>query len=246
MTDRLDRRALNRATLDRQLLLRRSARTPRQAIAHLAGLQAQAPLAPYVGLWTRLAGFGPQHLKDLLTERTAVRAHLMRNTVHLVTAEDFVRFRPLYQPLMARGLAGNFGPRLAGVDLAELTGAAAAPLSQRPLTRGQLGAQLAPRWPGHASAPGCARSPAPKAARSWTCRTRPAPAPTSRRRPASCPSTTTCCSPSPNAAGSSRTPVRSRCRRVTAAPGARCSSTGSGRPTGRSPKASCTSSRSPG
>jgi Winged helix DNA-binding domain len=149
VTDRLDRRTLNRATLDRQLLLRRSARAPRQAIAHLAGLQAQAPLAPYIGLWTRLAGFGPQHLKDLLTERTAVRAHLMRNTIHLVTAEDFVRFRPLFQPLMARGLAGNFGPRLAGVDLAELTGAAAAILSQRALTRGQLAGRLAPRWPGH-------------------------------------------------------------------------------------------------
>ena len=109
MTGRLGLRALNRATLARQLLLARAAMTAREAVGHLAGLQAQAPLALYVGLWTRLAGFGPQHLENLLTERAAVRAHLMRNTVHLVTAEDFVSFRPLFQPLMDRGLAGNFG-----------------------------------------------------------------------------------------------------------------------------------------
>jgi hypothetical protein len=111
--DRLSLRALNRATLGRQLLLRRSALTPGQAIAHLAGLQAQAPLAPYVGLWTRLDGFRPDHLKTLITKRAVLRAHLMRNTVHLVDAQDFLRFRPLYQPLMDRALAGNFGRRLA-------------------------------------------------------------------------------------------------------------------------------------
>jgi hypothetical protein len=100
--DRLDTLQLNRATLARQLLLRPAARPARDAIAHLAGLQAQAPLAPYVGLWTRLSGFGHQDLTDLLTERSVVRAHLMRNTVHLVTAADFLSFRPLFQPLMQR------------------------------------------------------------------------------------------------------------------------------------------------
>jgi Winged helix DNA-binding domain len=145
--DRLDARQLNRATLDRQLLLRRAARPARAAIEHLAGLQAQAPLAPYVGLWTRLAGFGHEELKDLLAERAVVRAHLMRNTVHLVSAADFVRFRPLFQPIMERALAGNFGQRLRGVDLAELRAAAATLLSQTPLTRGQLAERLSPRWP---------------------------------------------------------------------------------------------------
>jgi len=97
-TDRLSLLALNRATLDRQLLLRRPAMTAQQAVGHLGGLQAQAPLAPYVGLWTRLAGFRQQELKDLLTERAVVRAHLMRNTVHLLTAGDFLTFRPLCCP----------------------------------------------------------------------------------------------------------------------------------------------------
>ena len=120
--DRLDHLDLNRATLDRQLLLRRAALPAWNAIEHLGGLQAQAPLAPYVGLWTRLAGFGHDELKELLTERIVVRAHVMRNTVHLVTAEDYVCFRPLFQPLMDRALAGHFGPHLAGIDLDQLRG----------------------------------------------------------------------------------------------------------------------------
>jgi len=62
-------------------------------------LQVQAPKAPYVGLWTRLAGFRPQWLEDLVTERSVVRAHLMRNTVHLVDAASAFR-RPA-------GMSGN-------------------------------------------------------------------------------------------------------------------------------------------
>jgi hypothetical protein len=156
--DRLGLRALNRAALHRQLLLDRAPMTAGDAVRHLAGLQAQAPLAPYVGLWTRLAGFRPEALKDLLTERAVLRAHLMRNTVHLMDAADYVRFRPLYQPLLVRHLAGNFGKNLVGVDLAELAAAAAALLSETPLTRVELGARLAPRWPTGRSARAAWRS----------------------------------------------------------------------------------------
>jgi hypothetical protein len=147
--DRLGLRALNRAALHRQLLLDRAPLTALQAVGHLAGLQAQAPLAPYVGLWTRLAGFRHQELKDLISERAVVRAHLMRNTVHLVDAGDFVRFRPLFQALLDQRLAGSFGRNLVGVDLAELAAAAAALLGETALTRVELGARLAPRWPEH-------------------------------------------------------------------------------------------------
>lgn len=84
----LDHRALNRATLARQLLLERAGLPVVDAVAHLCGLQAQEPQEPFIGLWSRLAAFDPAVLSDLLTRRSVVRTHLMRRTVHLVTADD--------------------------------------------------------------------------------------------------------------------------------------------------------------
>ena len=144
---RLSPRALNRATLDRQLLLLRHEMPARQAVRHLGGLQAQAPLAPYVGLWTRLASFTTDELSDLLSERTVVRAPIMRATVHLVDAADFVAFRPLFDGLMAAGLRANFARTLTGVDLDALAARAAELLAKRPLTRAHLARELAASWP---------------------------------------------------------------------------------------------------
>jgi hypothetical protein len=74
----LDTRALNRATLARQLLLDHADVPVLDAIAHLCGLQAQEPQEPFVGLWSRLRAFDPSVLSDLLIRRSVVRTHLMR------------------------------------------------------------------------------------------------------------------------------------------------------------------------
>ena len=86
-------RALNRATLERQMLLRRRALSAEEAIEHLVGMQAQAPNPPYVGLWTRLEGFHPDQLARLILARRAVRVALMRNTVHLVEDSEAYEVR---------------------------------------------------------------------------------------------------------------------------------------------------------
>jgi Winged helix DNA-binding domain len=109
-------------------------------------MQGQAPHAPYVGLWTRLADFQPEQLSELLLARHAVRAPLMRATIHLVSARDFLSLRPAIQPVLERGFAGSPFD-VSGADTGALLKAGRAFLSERPSTRPELGAALADVWP---------------------------------------------------------------------------------------------------
>ncbi|HZE29235.1 MAG TPA: winged helix DNA-binding domain-containing protein [Gaiellaceae bacterium] len=93
MTERvLSQRELNRATLARQLLLKRAKLPVVQAVERVAGLQAQLGSTPYIGLWTRLEDFRPQALDRALLGGKVSRGLLMRGTVHLVSTRDFALF----------------------------------------------------------------------------------------------------------------------------------------------------------
>src|SRR5262245_23445149 len=145
----ISQRALNRALLARQLLLQRSSARAVEVIDHLVGMQAQVPLQPYFGLWSRLDAFDPSELAELITQRLVVRVALMRNTVHLVTAGDCLTLRPLIQPVMDRDLRANttYTPKVAGLDLAELATAGRSAVEAVPRTGKRLGALLGERWP---------------------------------------------------------------------------------------------------
>jgi len=86
-------RELNRATLARQLLLKRKRLSPTAMIEHLVGMQAQSPQAPYIGIWTRATSFRRASLERLLAQRAVLRATMMRGTLHFVTARDYAVFR---------------------------------------------------------------------------------------------------------------------------------------------------------
>jgi hypothetical protein len=118
------------------------------AIEHLVGMQAQAPRAPFVGLWSRLAGFRHDELSRLVTSREVVRLAVMRRTLHLVSARDSRRLRPLLQPVLESGFwSSPFARHVKGIDLEALLQAGRTALEERPRTRKQLSQQLTGRWP---------------------------------------------------------------------------------------------------
>ena len=141
----LDRRALNRALLERQLLLRRARRSVSDTVEHLLGLQAQSVPPTYYGLWSRLEGFDPHELGRMLTDREAVRMTLMRGTVHLVTVRDALLLRPLVQLVIERGHNGAFGRRMGGADLDELERAVREELNGEAVQARELGRRLVAR-----------------------------------------------------------------------------------------------------
>lgn len=113
-------RALNRALLARQMLLARERVTPVAAIERLVAMQAQLARPPFVGLWTRTAGFRREMLARALHERTVVRATALRGTLHLMSAADYVALRPTIQPALERGMAAILRNRARDLDLAAL------------------------------------------------------------------------------------------------------------------------------
>jgi len=128
-------RELNRATLARQLLLERRKLGLVAALERVAGLQAQWPPAPYVGLWTRVTDFRREQLERGLLGLRIVRAVLMRGTIHLVSRADYHRFgAAVGQPPWLRPEAA---------ELAETLHDAIRAFGSEPRTRAEVTAFLA-------------------------------------------------------------------------------------------------------
>lgn len=143
----LNLRELNRATLARQMLLERENLSVPAAIERLMGMQAQQALPPYVGLWTRLKGFNRARLADLIEDRTVVKATLLRATLHLFTAADYLRFRTTLQPLLTGAGYAIAKSRGADFDLDELLAAARQFIGEKPRTFAEISERLTELMP---------------------------------------------------------------------------------------------------
>ena len=147
MTRVLSTRALNRALLARQFLLRRERIAATDVIEHLVGMQAQEPKDPYIALWSRIADFDPLELEKLISARRAVRITAMRRTIHLLTARDCLEVRAVMQPMLTQGAERWFAKELAGIDAADLVATAREIIDEEPISYIALVRRLAERWP---------------------------------------------------------------------------------------------------
>jgi hypothetical protein len=139
-------RAINRATLARQLLLERTDASATEVVGRLAGMQGQEAKHPFVGLWSRMHGFGDEHLMAAVRKRDIVRATLFRGTLHLVTGKDYLRFRSTLSPVLESWLR-VLGDRAEGMQPEKVVKAAKALLVHEPLTFAELRDALVREFP---------------------------------------------------------------------------------------------------
>lgn len=144
----LSRRQLNRALLERNLLVRRAPLSVTEAVEHLVGLQAQEPQEPYLGLRARLAPFDPHDASARLESRELVRMLMMRRTVHLLTAADALGLRTLHDPMVRQRMRGTLRPFMPDVDEEELAQACEPLLRAEPIGLTDAGRAVGARWPG--------------------------------------------------------------------------------------------------
>ena len=140
----LTRRELNRALLERQLLLERRPLRATQAVERLGGLQAQSTPSPYLSLWTRLEGFEREELTKALTGRRLVKALLQRGTLHVAAPRTYWAIMTVRRTLAASLWPPSYEARLPAARIAELAEVLQAELDGNELTYKEVRALLEP------------------------------------------------------------------------------------------------------
>ena len=146
-TMRLTARLLNRATLDRQMLLERASMDVPDAVRRVVALQAQEPASPYLALWNRLVAFDPAELDAAFASGALVKATLLRITMHAVHARDYPPFHAAMVSSLRASRLFDRRFKVSGITVAEADALLPEVLAfaQRPRTRVDLEAMLAPR-----------------------------------------------------------------------------------------------------
>jgi hypothetical protein len=136
-------RELNRALLERQLLLARERLTVPRAIERLCALQAQYAPSPYIALWSRVTGFRKEQLTRALESRKAVKSSLFRITLHITSARDYPYYAAAWLPAARERTHRVTDERMA--ELSRMVHAAA----RKQITHEQLGAIAAEEMGGY-------------------------------------------------------------------------------------------------
>jgi Winged helix DNA-binding domain len=144
---RLTARQLNRATLDRQLLLRREPVGAVDGLRRIVALQAQEPASPYLALWNRLAAFDPAELDAAFANGTVIKATLMRITLHAVLAEDYPPFHAAMVSSLRASRLFDRRFKVSGLSIAEadVLLREVVEFATEPRTRIDMEAMLGPR-----------------------------------------------------------------------------------------------------
>ncbi|MEL6891753.1 MAG: winged helix DNA-binding domain-containing protein [Actinomycetota bacterium] len=150
---------LNRTTLLRQGLLRRSTITTAEAVRRFGPLQSQSAASTYLALWNRVSDFDPVRLDEAYRSASLVKASLLRLTLHTVHADDLAVYRSAMLPNL-RG--AGFGDRRftstgMTVERAEHLTEQLAEFLAEPRTRREIEAELT-RLMGDNPAPGLWRA----------------------------------------------------------------------------------------
>lgn len=140
-------RQLNRATLGRQLLLRREPLSVTDAVRRIVALQAQQPASPYLALWNRLADFDPADLDAAFADRLLVKATLVRITLHVVHVEDWPTFHNAMVPRLRDARLYDQRFRVSGLSVADADALLphVSAFAARPRSGGEIEEMLAAR-----------------------------------------------------------------------------------------------------
>jgi hypothetical protein len=136
-------RELNRALLERQLLLERRKLPVPRAVERLFALQAQFAPSPYIALWSRVEGFRKQNLTRALEQRRVVKSQLFRITLHISSARDYPYFAAAWLPA-----AREMTPGVSAATLENLSREVTAAARKGPITHEELEAIASERMRG--------------------------------------------------------------------------------------------------
>lgn len=148
MVARISMQQWNRTLLHRQYLDERADEDAIDVIDRCVGLQSQDPQAAFYALASRIEGFDPAELDDLLVEREIVRLPLQRGTVFLMDGLDSRWMREVLQPVLDAGTRSHVR-RFVRVTANELASAATELVSsaEAPVSGAALRQALLDRWP---------------------------------------------------------------------------------------------------